>query len=255
MPKTSKTPKIFNRQPLKYATSTKADGHTSFGHIDDAITVANIQHFVDSLKWKEHRQAFIRITYHDNKTYEDVILIEQLDQAPVRLERREDGLHADAIITSQPGVVLLLPTADCYPVTLFDSKHKALALVHLGWHSTQAHLLQKVIALMQSRFQTNPADLLVHFGPGIPAKYYVHANPVQLTMHGWHEHLHKVKGGYEIDLLSYNLEQLSLAGVDGHKIEIDPRNTVESDELESHYQHVKQNLPPARRFLTAVMLD
>lgn len=250
MPDTPKIPKIFAGQPLKYTTSNKHDGHTSFGKVSDAETTTNITRWLAKLSWPATGYAFHRITYAPQRTYDEIRII---DQAP-RTFTEESLLIADGLVTTRVGIVLQLPTADCYPVTLFDPKHKVLALVHLGWHSTQAHLLQKVIALMQSQFQSNPANLLVHFGPGIPAKYYVHKDPVQLKLPGWQEHLHKTKGGYEIDLLSYNLEQLSLAGIDGHNIELDPRNTVESDELESHHMHTKQGLPTARRFLTAVML-
>jgi hypothetical protein len=152
-------------------------------------------------------------------------------------------------------VVLLLPIADCYPVTLFDPNNKVLALAHVGWHSTAAHLIQKVVSQMSERFGSKPADLLVHIGPGIPAQYYKFKDPIQLNLPGWTEHLHKTSDGYEIDLLSYNLEQLSLAGVSGQNIEIDSRNTVESDEFESHHVNATQGLPPARRFLTATMLS
>lgn len=255
MPKNPKIPKIFTGQPLRYATSNKTDGQASFGHVDDATTIANINRFVDKLDWPIRGYGFIGIRYKDELTYDQIAIITKRRSAPTRFKRRADGFDADAAITDQSGVILLLPTADCYPVTLYDPKQRVLALVHLGWHSTQAHLLQKVISAMQTSFKTNPADLLVHFGPGIPAKYYVHADPVQLSLPGWREHLHKTKAGYEIDLLSYNLEQLSTAGVIGQNIEFDPRNTVESDELESHYIHSKQNLPSARRFLTAVMLS
>lgn len=223
----------------------------SFGHVDDATTVANISAFIHKVGWPATGYAFNKITYAPDRTYDSVVLVDKA----LKEFTKESEVIADAVLTNKPGVVLLLPTADCYPAVIYDPKHKVLALAHLGWHSTNAHLLKKVIETMSKHFGSKASDILVHFGPGIPAKYYVHDKPVQLTLPGWQEHLHKVKNGYEIDLLSYNLEQLSLAEVDGQNIELDQRNTVESDELESHYMHTKQGLPTARRFLTAVMME
>lgn len=249
-----KIPRIFSNQPIRYATSDKTDGHMSFGHVDDKQTSVNINTFLASLNWPIKGYRYIRVTYDPERTYDKVTIFDR----PIEISDKmslTDRLVADALITNQSYIVLTLPTADCYSATLYDPNHKVLALAHLGWHGTHAHLLKKVIETMKQRFGSMPSDLLVHFDPGIPAKYYVHDKPVQLTLPGWQEHLHKMNNGYEIDLLSYNLEQLSLSGVIGQKIELDPRNTVESDELESHYMHTKQGLPIARRFLTAVMME
>lgn len=305
-----KIPRIFAGQPIRYATSDKTDGHMSFGHVDDVLTLGNINGFLAGLNWPIKGFRYIRVAYGPERTYDEVVIFDQSVEDSGKMSLT-DRLVADAVITDQIGVVLLLPTADCYSVTLYDPKHKVLALTHLGWQGTHAHLLKKVIETMKQHFGSQPSDLLIHFGPGIPAKYYVHSEPIQLKMPGWREHIRKVtrpiglsggqgvsekqseayeryakraseqttqpfaksidgvassareqvdaanesEGGYEIDLLSYNLEQLSIVGIDGHHIELDPRNTVESDELESHYMHTKQGLPVARRFLTAVMLS
>lgn len=252
MPKVSETPKIFTSTSVRLANSTKHDGHTSFGHIDEAKTLSNISRFTANLGWPIKGYVFMRISYDDGRTYDDILLVRKPEEAAKELTRNASPI-TDAVITNLAGVCLLLPTADCYPVTLFDPEHKVLALAHMGWQSTAAHLIDKVIKMMIADFSTNPGELLVHLGAGIPADYYTFADPSQRSASGWRGHLKKVGNEFGINLLSYNLEQLSKLGVRETNIEVDPRNTVESDELESHHVHNKTDKPVARRFLTAVM--
>ena len=80
---------------------------------------------------------------------------------------REELEGVDALITNVPGVAISVRTADCIPVLLYDPLHKAIAAVHDGWRGTVQRLNQKVIAEMQHRYGTNPADLKAVIGPGI----------------------------------------------------------------------------------------
>lgn len=248
------SPTIFKNTGLKLATSTKDDGHTSFSKISDEETENNINRYVDELGWGDKSRAFMRITYSEDGTYDVITVIDNKNKPPRKFAKKH-AFDVDALVTSLPGVALLLPTADCYPVVLFDPKNEVLALCHIGWHSTAAHLLQKVIKLMEDKFGSKPADLLIHIGPGVPADYYVFEEPAQLNMPGWERYLKKQKGGWGIDLLGYNLAQLEAAGASPDNIEVGPRNTVEDDDLESNYVHNRKDLPVARRFLTAVMMS
>ena len=80
---------------------------------------------------------------------------------------REQLEGVDALITDVPGVAISVRTADCIPVLLYDPVHKAIAAVHDGWRGTVQRLSQLVIAEMQRRYGTNPADVKAVIGPGI----------------------------------------------------------------------------------------
>ena len=84
---------------------------------------------------------------------------------PMTTREQLDGV--DALITNVPGVAISVRTADCIPVLLFDPVHKAIAAVHDGWRGTVQRLSQLVIAEMQRRYGTNPADFKAVIGPGI----------------------------------------------------------------------------------------
>ena len=83
------------------------------------------------------------------------------------LTPREALEGVDALLTDVPGVAISVRTADCIPVLLYDPVNKAIAAVHDGWRGTVQRLSQKVIAEMQRRYGTNPADLKAVIGPGI----------------------------------------------------------------------------------------
>jgi hypothetical protein len=73
----------------------------------------------------------------------------------------------DASVTSRPGILLGIQTADCVPILLVDPTKRAVAAIHAGWRGTLARIAQKTIGQMQMRFGSKPADLLAALGPAI----------------------------------------------------------------------------------------
>jgi YfiH family protein len=89
--------------------------------------------------------------------HSDVIRL--FDHAPAEI------CQGDASITSRPGLLLAVQTADCVPILLVDSKKRAVAAVHAGWRGTLARIVTKAIGQMQMQFKSNPADILAAVGP------------------------------------------------------------------------------------------
>ena len=73
----------------------------------------------------------------------------------------------DGMLTASRGLTLAIQTADCLPVLVVDTKHKAVAAFHAGWRGTLARIVEKGIGRMRQRFHSQPADLLAVIGPGI----------------------------------------------------------------------------------------
>ena len=86
----------------------------------------------------------------------------------------EDTIPAtDALVTSAPGVVLAILTADCVPIVLHDPVVGVLACVHAGWRGTVARVSAAAVAAMQD-LGSRPADVIAGIGPAIaPARYQV----------------------------------------------------------------------------------
>lgn len=84
-----------------------------------------------------------------------------------------DEPEADAAVTSTPGVVLAILTADCLPVVFAARDGSELAAAHAGWPGLSAGMLESTLAAMR----TAPADVVAWIGPCAgPARYEVGRN-------------------------------------------------------------------------------
>jgi polyphenol oxidase len=81
-------------------------------------------------------------------------------------------LVGDGLITSTPGLLLAIQTADCLPIILVDSKHHAVGVFHAGWRGTLKRIVEKGVGEMRRRFGTRPGDLKAAIGPGIHSCCY-----------------------------------------------------------------------------------
>ncbi len=79
----------------------------------------------------------------------------------------EQAPKGDALITREPGVMLVVQTADCIPILLADTKHRAIAAIHSGWRGTAQRIAEKTLGRMQMEFGTRPQDVIAALGPGI----------------------------------------------------------------------------------------
>jgi len=70
--------------------------------------------------------------------------------------------QADAAITSEPGVVCAVLTADCLPVVFARCDGTAVGVAHAGWRGLCGGILEKTVAAMGS-----PATLQAWLGPAI----------------------------------------------------------------------------------------
>jgi YfiH family protein len=80
--------------------------------------------------------------------------------------------EADALVTTAPGVVLAILSADCLPVVLAAADGSEVAAAHAGWRGLAAGMLEATVAAMN----TPPAALGAWLGPAAgPAAYEVGA--------------------------------------------------------------------------------
>ena len=85
-------------------------------------------------------------------------LLGQPSEAPV----------ADASVTSTPGVVLAILTADCLPVVFAADDGREVAAAHAGWRGLAAGVLEATVASMRT-----PADRIVAWlGPAAGPQAY-----------------------------------------------------------------------------------
>ncbi len=107
----------------------------------------------------------------------NVVLTRQTHSDIVRVVTKEDarGLdhhdypECDALITNDPNTALVVFTADCTPILLWDSVTGAVGAVHAGWRGTSADIAGKAVRKMVSEFGCDPANIHAAIGPNIGA--------------------------------------------------------------------------------------
>jgi purine-nucleoside/S-methyl-5'-thioadenosine phosphorylase / adenosine deaminase len=94
----------------------------------------------------------------------------------------------DALLTSVPGVLLAVQTADCVPILLADRKRRAVAAIHSGWRGTLLRIAAKALGRMRMEFGTSPQDVIAAIGPSIGRCCYEVGSEVAGAFHAQFPH-------------------------------------------------------------------
>jgi YfiH family protein len=78
-----------------------------------------------------------------------------------------------ALVTDQPGLVLVVLVADCVPVMLVDPERPAVGLLHAGWRGTAAHVALETVIAMRRAFGSRPGAMRAVIGPSIGPQDYL----------------------------------------------------------------------------------
>lgn len=81
-------------------------------------------------------------------------------------------LDIDGLITNIPGVTLAATFADCVPLYMIDTKHKAVGLAHSGWRGTVDQIGLHMLQAMKEHYATEPDNLQIAIGPCICGDCY-----------------------------------------------------------------------------------
>jgi polyphenol oxidase len=139
----------------------------------------------------------------------------------------------DALITNKKSVYLIISTADCYPVLVYDKVNGIVSAVHSGWRGTQKKILTNAIEIMTNQFGSNAENLVVFIGPGISRdKFEVGKEVAELFEE---KYVHPASDKYFINLGANIRDQLYSLGVQSNNIEFSELCTYcEEDYLHSY---------------------
>lgn len=133
--------------------------------------------------------AGVRHGFGDAATLLPVPLQPWLDTAPVKKQvhgidiRRvyrpaEPCGEADGLITSTPGILLHVLTADCLPILFCRRDGKSIGVVHAGWRGLLAGIVETFAA--QLAYPDGPANWVAAIGPAAgPCCYEVSESLVE----------------------------------------------------------------------------
>lgn len=133
-------------------------------------------------------------------------------------------VEADVIITNQPGIMMGILVADCFPVLLWAPQKRVAAAVHVGWRGAALGLLGHTVQALEKQFDVTADSLYAAVGPGIAAHSYEVDRPVRDAFRQGSGHWDQIAretrlGHWQLDLQHSCLLQLAAAGVPAGQID------------------------------------
>ena len=153
---------------VMFSTSKASDGGMGFLTTEPKMALANRVTFFRKLGLSLENAIGLRQMHGDS-----IHVVSKKDRGK-GATTLDTALEADALITNEKDIFLLVVAADCNQIALFDPVKQAIGLVHAGRIGLEKEIVIKTIQKMQQTYHTTPKDLIAQFGPSIdPCCYFV----------------------------------------------------------------------------------
>ena len=175
----------------------------------------NYEILADALDFDPNNLVLTRQTHSD--------IVRKVTRSDAQGLDHQNYPECDALITNDAGCALVVFTADCTPILLYDPITGAIGAAHAGWRGTAADIAGKTVRKMVSEFGCKPENIRAAIGPNIGFCCFETDRDVPdaiiATFGREAERFIRQTGEkYRVDLKSVNALALRRAGVE--KIEI-----------------------------------
>lgn len=165
MPKLLFSPLLKRFKTLTHGFSTREGGlslkpYQSFNlafHVGD-----------NPLHVKQNHQLLANALDYD---LDQLVHMRQIHSDIVHVLTDEDDFEhppeCDALITNKKNTPIMIMSADCTPVIIYDPVKEVIGVVHAGRSGAFKNIISKTIAMMQEHFTCKPDSLHVSLGASI----------------------------------------------------------------------------------------
>ena len=127
--------------------------------------------------------------------------------------------QTDAMVTSEPEIVLGIFTADCLPLFLYDPDTPAIAVVHAGWRGALNRIAAFTLETMVKTFGTRPGRVWAAVGPGICRNCFEVAPDLAERFRGADpQAVAKIDSIFHVDLTGFVARDLVSAGMNPGRV-------------------------------------
>ena len=126
---------------------------------DPACVAENYERLAGEMGFSTAKMAYTH-QVHGNRV---LAVTSAQSQRPFETEPYE----ADGLITDEPGLALMIYTADCVPVLLYDAQTGAVGAVHAGWRGSVQDIVGCGVRAMAERYGCRPENIRAAIGPCI----------------------------------------------------------------------------------------
>jgi len=104
-----------------------------------------------------------------------MVYSKQVHETDIRISSQNDfrdlfseiPYTADGLITNEENLPIIIFTADCIPILLYDPVCGVIGAVHAGWRGTADAIAAKAVKKMAETYGSDPANIRAAIGPGI----------------------------------------------------------------------------------------
>ncbi len=217
------TSSVLEHETIVHGFSTRVGG-VSRGHFASLNLRVGGAAPDDSESVSENYRRFCSAVGADVR---GVVLAAQVHEDSVRVISAEDagkGLFvprnytADALVTNEPGLNLMVFSADCGIFLLHDPVSGCVGAVHAGWRGTALGLPAKTVGEMVRLYGAKPENIRMAVGAGIGPCCFETDRDVPDAMlsafgEGAQAYFEKRGGKWHVDLQAINLWRLGAAGI------------------------------------------
>lgn len=119
----------------------------------------NIRILADALGFDPERLVLTRQTHSD--------IVRAVTRADCLGLCHRDYPECDGLVTADPGLALMVFTADCTPILFCDPVTGAVGAVHAGWRGTAKAIAVRAVEAMVKTYGARPRDIRAAIGPNI----------------------------------------------------------------------------------------
>ena len=181
---------------------------------------------------------FERLTSPEQVQAAEAVRIEPSDWGRGRDGRGSAVPYVDGLLCDSPDVPLVLMSADCPLICVYDSRRPAIGAVHAGWQGTVAGAAENLITQMRRVFGSDPGYLLAGISPCAGPCCYEVGHDVQRIAASRLPDADEIvairNGKLTFDLWNANRNQLLRAGLLPENVELASMCSICSPNFWSH---------------------
>lgn len=196
--------------------------------VHDGSIVSNRTRFCTEIGTEYGEVVYQRIIYDESQTYERIVDVDERSTTKYVSE-----VAADALYTTTRAVGIMLPVADCAATVIYDPTRSALAVVHLGRHSSYAKLAAKIVAHFVAD-GSQAENLIVWMSPHAKKASYRLDWFDRQDDPDWRAYYEQRPDGYYLDLAGFNAHLFQVSGLSGKQIHISAVDTMTDPGYFSH---------------------
>ena len=129
-----------------------------------------------SIKNPNRAIKFLKFLGYKKIKAKNLIWAEQIFNNKIHICQKKDGgkkiKGVDGLISNLPNQILVILSADCVPILIYDRENKVVAALHGARECLTKGILKNALKELREKFNSKSKNLLVGIGPHIRACHY-----------------------------------------------------------------------------------